>query len=356
MFFFILNKDHLKSEHRLESLVSRESSFLFNNVLLLVSAFAVLWGTLFPVLSEAVTGSKVTVGPPFFNKVNIPIAMALLFLTALGPLLAWRKTSFESLRRNFLVPAIISAVMAVVMVVGGMKPWQDAGSFYSVVALTLCTLVASTIASEFWRGGMVIAKHNNSNVFAGMLQLTRRNTRRYGGYIVHIGVVMAVVGFAGAAFNQDTEKELGYGETMQIGRYTLVCKSYTQDDNPNYGSESAILDVMRDGKKIDTMYPERRTFKSSGQPATIVAVRSNLREDLYLVYAGRNEDTGRPIIKAHLNPLVWWIWAGAHVLLIGTLIALVPNMAASRVVSTARERAAAIAEVKNTGTPVGAGD
>ena len=247
-------------------------------------------------------------------------------------------------------------LVAVALVIGGMKPWQDAGSFYSLVALTLCVLVASTIASEFWRGGLVIARHNNSNVFAGMLQLTRRNTRRYGGYIVHIGVVMAVVGFAGAAFNQDTEKELGYGDTLQIGRYTLVCKSYTQDEKPNYRSEWAILDVMRDGRKIDTMYPERRFYKASEQTATIVANRSGIREDLYLVYAGVNQDTGRPIIKAHLNPLVWWIWAGAHILLIGTLIALVPNMAPSKVVSTARERAAALAEVKNTGSPVGAGD
>jgi cytochrome c-type biogenesis protein CcmF len=356
MFFYVRNKDHLKSEHRLESLVSRESSFLFNNVLLLVSAFAVLWGTLFPVISEAVQGTKVTVGPPFFNKVNIPIALVLLLLTALGPLLAWRKTSTESLRKNFLVPTIVAVLVAVALILGGMKPWADVSYFYSLMAITLSTLVAATIFSEFWRGGRVIARHNNSNVFAGMVQLTRRNTRRYGGYIVHLGVVFAIIGFAGAAFNQDTEKELGYGDTMQIGRYTLVCKSYTQDDNPNYGSESAIIDVLRNGNKIDTMYPERRTYKASGQPATIVANRSGIREDLYLVYAGVNQDTGRPIIKAHLNPLVWWIWSGAHILLIGTIIALFPNMKASKLPSTARERERALAEVKSTGSPVGAGD
>ncbi|HYE26250.1 MAG TPA: heme lyase CcmF/NrfE family subunit [Clostridia bacterium] len=356
VFFFVKNKDHLKSEHRLESLVSRESSFLFNNVLLLVSAFAVLWGTLFPVLSEWVQGTKVTVGPPFFNKVNIPIALVLLLLTAVGPLLAWRKTSVDSLKKNFLVPAIVSVLAGVALIAGGMKPWQEMSYFYSLIAIVLSTLVAATIMSEFWRGGRVIARHQNTNVLAGMVQLTRRNTRRYGGYIVHLGVVLCIVGFAGAAFNTDTEKELGFGDSMQIGRYTLVCKSYTQDSNPNYMSEKAIVEVYRGGKLIDTMYPERRIYTVSQQPATMVANRSGIREDLYLVYTGVNPDTGRPIIKAHLNPLVWWIWMGAHILLIGTVIALFPNMQAAKALAGKRERANAVVEVKRAGTSVGAGD
>ncbi len=167
-FFFVRNRSHLESEHKLESLVSRESSFLFNNVLLLVAAFAVLWGTLFPVLSEWVTGHKVTVGPPFFNKVNIPIALCLLLLTAVGPLLAWRKTSAESLRKNFLIPALIALAVGVVLVVLGMKPWVDISYFYSLMAIMLSVLVAATIGSEFIRGGLVIARHNDSNIFHGM--------------------------------------------------------------------------------------------------------------------------------------------------------------------------------------------
>src|SRR3954453_24039019 len=169
VFFYVKNRGHLKSEHRLESLVSRESSFLFNNVLLLVSCFAVLWGTLFPVLSEWVQGTKVTVGPPFFNRVNVPIAMFLLLLTAVGPLLAWRKTSFDSLKRNFLIPSIVALVVAVALIIGGMRPWEDVAVLYSLMGITLSVLVAATIFSEFWRGGRVIARHNNSNVFAGML-------------------------------------------------------------------------------------------------------------------------------------------------------------------------------------------
>jgi cytochrome c-type biogenesis protein CcmF len=330
-YFFVRNRGHLQSEHRLEALVSRESSFLFNNVLLLVAAFAVLWGTLFPVLSEWVTGHKVTVGPPFFNKVNIPIALCLLVLTAVGPLLAWRKTSTESLRKNFMVPALIALATGVVLVaMGTIKPWTDISYFYALMTIMLSVLVAATIGSEFIRGGLVIARHNESNVFHGMWLLTRRNTRRYGGYIVHLGVIVTMIGFAGVAFYQNTEKELAFGDQMQIGAYTLVCRSYTQDDKPNYSSEWAILDIYKNGKKITTMYPEQRFYKASGQPATIVANRSTVQEDLYLVYTGKNPDNGHPIIKAHLNPLVWWIWAGAHLILVGTIVALVPNMQAKR--------------------------
>jgi cytochrome c-type biogenesis protein CcmF len=316
----------------------------------------VLWGTLFPVLSEWVQGTKVTVGPPFFNKVNVPIAMVLLVLTGIGPLLAWRKTSLDSLKKNFLIPTILALATAAALIVGGVRPWRDISYFYSLMAISLSVLVASTIFSEFWRGGRVIAAKSGTNILSGMVQLTRRNTRRYGGYIVHLGVVIVIVGFAGAAFNQDREQELGYGDRMQIGPYTLICRSYTQDDKPNYSSEWAILDVQQNGKQIRTMYPERRFYKASEQTATIVANYSTLREDLYLVYAGQNPDTHRPIIKAHLNPLVSWIWSGAHILLIGTIIALFPSMKALKIAAVSPERERDLAEVAHTGESVGAGD
>ncbi len=240
--------------------------------------------------------------------------------------------------------------------VGGMRPWQDVSYFYSLMAISLSVLVAATIASEFWRGGRVIARKSNSNILAGMVQLTRRNTRRYGGYIVHLGVVIVIVGFAGAAFNQDKEQEMGYGDRMNLGPYTLVCRSYTQDDKPNYGSEWAIIDVFKNGRQITTMYPERRFYKASEQTATIVANHSTLREDLYLVYTGRNQDTQRPIIRAHLNPLVSWIWSGANILLIGIIVALFPNAAPAKVAVTAREREKALPETVGVSDPAGAGD
>ena len=343
VFFYVKNRSHLRSEHRLESLVSRESSFLFNNLLLLVACFTVLWGTLFPVLSEWVQGNKVTVGPPFFNRVNIPVALLLLLLTAVGPLLAWRRTSLESLKRNFLWPAIGAVGTGVVLVGLGLRPWKDASYFYSLMTIMLSVLVALTVISEFVRGGRVIGRHTGQRLFASMAQLARRNTRRYGGYIVHFGVIVIMIGFAGSAFNQDREQEMGFGDKMAIGPYTLVCQSYTQDDNPNYASEWAVINVFKGGKQIATLNPERRFYKASQQTSTMVANRSTPQEDLYLVYEGQNQDTGRPIIKAHLNPLVMWIWVGVWIIIAGTALALVPNAPAPvRVPAPARMETAPV--------------
>jgi cytochrome c-type biogenesis protein CcmF len=285
------------------------------------------------------------VGGPFYNRVAIPVALLLLILTAVGPLLAWRKTSFDSLKRNFLWPSIGAvAVMAFLMVTPaswgspfGLRPWQDIAYFYSLMAIGLCALVTLTIASEYYRGSRVIAGHTGQGMFASMVQLTHRNTRRYGGYIVHFGVVVVIIGFAGSAFNQDKEsdKGLGYGDKMQIGAYTLVCRSYTQEDKPNYASEWAIIDVFKGGRQIDTLYPERRFYKASRQAQTMPTIRSTLNEDLYLVYEGQNEK-GEPIIKAHLNPLVMWIWLGVWIILGGTVLALIPNAPAPVRIPAAR--------------------
>jgi cytochrome c-type biogenesis protein CcmF len=346
LFFYIKNRSHLRSEHKLESLISRESSFLFNNLLLLVACFTVLWGTLFPVLSEWVQGTKVTVGPPFFNRVNIPVALLLLLLTAIGPLLAWRRTSLESLKRNFMWPAVGSLFTGVLLVALGLRPWKDASYFYSLITIMLSALVALTVISEFVRGGRVIGRHTGQNLFASMVQLAHRNTRRYGGYIVHFGVIVIMIGFAGSVFNQDKEQEMGFGDKMTIGAYTLVCQSYTQDDNPNYGSEWAVMNVFKGGKQIATLNPERRFYKASQQTSTMVANRSTPQEDLYVVYEGQNPETGKPIIKVHLNPLVMWIWIGVWIIIAGTVVALIPNAVSVRVSAPARMRA----------EPVGAGD
>jgi cytochrome c-type biogenesis protein CcmF len=343
VFFYVKNRSHLRSEHKLESLVSRESSFLFNNLLFVVACFTVLWGTLFPVLSEWVQGHKITVGPPFFNRVMIPVALLLLLLTAVGPLLAWRRTSLESLKRNFRWPALGALAIGVVLIAFGMRPWNDMSYFYSLMTIMLSVMVALTVISEFVRGGRVIARHTGQNFFASMVHLAHRNTRRYGGYIVHFGVIVVMIGFAGSAFNKDAEQEMGFGDKMNIGAYTLVCQSYTQEDKPNYGSEWAIIDVFKGGKQIDTLYPEQRFYKASQQTSTMVANRSTMREDLYLVYEGRNLDTGRPIIKAHLNPLVMWIWVGVWIMIAGTVIALIPNAAAVRVTAPARIPAESVA-------------
>jgi cytochrome c-type biogenesis protein CcmF len=332
VFFFFKNKSHLRSEHKLESLMSRESSFLFNNLLLLLACFTVLWGTWFPKISELIQGNKVTVGAPFYNRVAIPVALLLLILTAVGPLLAWRKTSFESLKRNFAWPTVGAVAVAAFLMITppswgspfGLRPWQDISFFYSLVAISLSVLVTLTVASEFYRGGRVISRHTGQGMFASMVQLTHRNTRRYGGYIVHFGVVVVILGLAGAAFNQDKEMEMKNGDRMNIGPYTLVCRSFTEDENANVYSQWAILDVYKGDKKIDTMTPVREFYKASQQASTKPDIRSTFKEDLYLVYEGQSEK-GQPIIKAHLNPLVIWIWMGVWIMIGGTLLCLVPN-------------------------------
>ncbi len=330
IFTYILQRGHLKAEHHLESLVSRESSFLFNNLVLLVACFVILWGTLFPILSEYVVGNKVTVGAPFYNRVAIPIGLFLLFLTGVGPLLPWRATSLRSIRRNFIVPSIALFATIVVCLAVGVRPWKDGefdnGNFYALVAFALSASVMTAILSEFLRGAGVISRQTGKNLFAATYLLIRRNTRRYGGYVIHIGVVIVVIGLAGAAFNRNVERELALHDKMMIGPYTLECAGFTQDSNLNYNSEYAMLDVYENGKKQFQMSPEKRVYLISGQPQTMVAIHSVLSWDLYVVYEGTNPDTGQPIIKAFLNPLVSWIWAGVALIVFGTFIALVPSL------------------------------
>src|ERR1019366_8565778 len=225
IFTYILQRDHLKSEHHLESLVSRESSFLFNNLVLLAACFVILWGTLFPILSEYVVGNKVTVGAPWYNSVAVPIGLFLLFLTGVGPLLPWRATSLKSIKRNFVLPVIALWVTVIVCLAVGVKPWKDGafdqGNFYALVAFAMSAGVLTAILSEYLRGAGVIARQTRRNLVVATWLLTRRNTRRYGGYIIHIGVVIVVIGLAGAAFNRNVESEMALHDKISIGPYTL---------------------------------------------------------------------------------------------------------------------------------------
>jgi cytochrome c-type biogenesis protein CcmF len=324
---FLKNRDYLRSDNQLDSMLSRESSFLFNNLILLVACVAVLAGTLFPVLSEAVRGSKISVGPPFFNRVNIPIAMFLLFLTGVGPLLAWRKTSTESLRKNFGYPLLGGVIAAAVGMALGLR------NFYVTLCVLLSAFVTLTILSEFFRGARVIAARTGSNLLSSAAQLTMRNTRRYGGYIVHFGMVLVFIGICGQAFNQDKQMDMTPGSVMTIGPYKLHLQNFDSDQQPNYSSERATIDVDRGGRSVMMLYPQRRFYPSNEESGTMVAISSTLKEDLYVVYAGRSQDTNQPVIHAYLNPLVKWIWLGGAVVVLGTILALLPNRQAVMVMS-----------------------
>ncbi len=322
---FWRQRGHLAPEHRVGSLLSRESSFLFNNILFGLACFAVLCGTLFPILSEYVSGNRIEVGAPFYNRVMIPIGAALLLLMGIGPLLAWRTGSLEALRRNIGKPAAAAALTAVFLLASGERPWSDSGAFYAFLMWTLSIFVIAAVAAEFGRGARVISRQTGQGLLRSALTLTRRNTRRYGGYIIHFGVAVIFIGFSGSAFNQTAQREMGVGDTLQVGPYTLVAQSLTEDTTPNYDAEYALLDVRESGRSIGTLAPSFRFYQASQQGQTLVGLRSTLAGDLYTVYEGKNQDTGRPIIKVFLNPLVSWIWIGVLLTVAGTAVALAPG-------------------------------
>lgn len=332
---YLKNRDYLKSENQLDSIVSRESSFLFNNLVLLVACIAVLSGTLFPVFSEWFTGSKISVGKPFFDKVNIPLGLLLLFLTGVGPLLAWRKTSAESLRRNFLWPSVMGVVGAGVMFALGYT------NFYSIVCFALCAFVAATIVQEFYRGARVVRVRTGASWVTSCVDLTMRNTRRYGGYIVHFGMVLIFIGLAGAAFNQDVQKEMPIGSTIRIGPYELLLQTVDQRQLPNYTADRMIFEVLKNNRPVMMLYPEKRDFHTGQANGTMVAIYSTLREDLYVVYAGMSPDGSTPVIHVFLNALVKFIWFGGVVVVLGTIVALLPERRAVLVLAGAKEPAPA---------------
>jgi len=318
-YLILARLDYLKSESQLESIVSRESTFLFNNLLLLASCCAILWGTLFPAISEALAGEKISVGPPFFNRVNVPLGLFLLLLTGIGPLIAWRRSSLDSLRRAFLWPALAGVAVVAVLAAAGIR------HFYALVSFGLCAFVAWSMLSEYYKGARVIRSRTGGNWAAALVELTHRNTRRYGGYIVHLGIVCLFVGFTGAAFNRNTNAEVKMGGSFRLGSYEMKVTDIEQGDNPNYAWERVLVEVYRDGSRIGLLRPEKRFYKASQQGTSEVAIRRRLREDLYLNFAGMNADGDKVVIQAYVFPLVSWIWIGFAVLLAGTLVCLVPN-------------------------------
>ena len=312
----------LRSENHLDSMLSRESSFLFNNLILLAVMFAVLWGTVFPLISEAVKGVKITVGAPYFNKIAIPMGLLLLLLTGVAPLFAWRRTSLESLRRNFTRPLLVAAVIAVASFPFGVR------GLYPLMTIFLSAFVIATIVAEFYRGSRVIRQKQHVNWLAAATHLTHRNTRRYGGYIIHFGIALLFVGFVGNALSVDREAEMLPGDEFSLRNYRFALRELEQKENDNYITNRARIDVSKNGKFLTTLFPERRLYKSSQQPTTEVDIRSRLSEDIYLVFAGMTDDQERAVIHAYLNPLVMWVWIGGLVMVLGTIIALIPSQPA----------------------------
>ena len=328
--------NYLRSESDLESVVSRESSFLFNNLVLLASCFAVLWGTLFPVITEKLSNEKISLDAVWFNRLMVPIGLFLLFLTGVGPLFAWRRTSIDSLRKNFQWPGIGTLITAAALFAGGMRyP-------YSIISLSLCFFVTATIVLEFFRGANAISEKTQSGFIPAVIELTHRNTRRYGGYLVHMGMVLMFIGWSGHPFNETSIGEVAKGSTMKVGSYTLKVLDLTEGELSNYTWETAKLEVTKNGEFLEIVEPTRRFYKAAQQATAIVALRSRLNEDLYINYAARAGD--KATLQAYVFPLVEWIWIGVVVLIGGTLVCLVPSKVArtytrTEVVGVAKENA-----------------
>jgi len=322
-YLVITRREELKSRNKLDSFLSRESSFLFNNLLLLAVAFATLWGTLFPMISEAVRGIKITVGPPFFNTVTLPIGIALILLTGICPLIAWRKASVNNFFRNFLIPSGVLVTVFLILLFSGIR------EIYPLLSFSLISFVISSILMEFYRGVKARMRYDH-NVFRAFFNLLSKFRRRYGGYIVHIGVMLMFIGMTGiSAFSMEKEGVLKKGESMTIKNYKLTNIGVDQYKTAVADVISASLRVEKDGKFLGIMNPSKEFHTLQEQLVTEVAIRSNYKEDLYLIL-GSVQNDGSIFLKVKVNPLITWLWWGTYVLVVGTLIAWWPGKRSSK--------------------------
>jgi len=290
-------------------------------------AFSVLWGTLFPILSEWVRGTKITVGPPFFNTVNVPLGLLLLGLTGVGPLIAWRRASTSNLRRQFTGPVTFALVVLVLLLVLGMR------NFHALIAYTLAAFVAGTIGQEFYKG--IRARHtmHDESIPVAAVRLVARNRRRYGGYIVHAGIVILFCGFAGLAFKKDHDVQMKAGDVKELTdpmghQWKFVSQGTSTSETLNRFVTAVGLEVFRDGTRLGIMTSEKRQYFDSNkqpqfEPSTEVGIRTSAKMDLYIVLAGVRDETAE--LRISFNPLVVWVWIGGMVMAIGGLIVMWPQ-------------------------------
>ena len=312
----------LRARHELDSWVSREAAFLANNWILLFSAFFVLFATMFPTLSEAIVGERLTVGPPFFNKWMLPIGLVLLLLTGTAPLLAWRKSSIANVARQFAWPVAAMLVTGTAVYALGISVWE------SVACFALCAFVAGTIAQEFVVGAQVRKGATGTDIFTALVGLVARSHRRYGGYIVHLGIVLMFLGFAGQGFKQGEEALLRPGQQTTVGRFTIRHDALTVTSDGQKQMITGAVSVFEKGKLVGTMAPAKWFFnKHEQEPTTEVAIRRAPAQDVYVVLAGYDVATQSATYAVTINPLVDWIWFGFAVLALGTGIALLPERA-----------------------------
>jgi cytochrome c-type biogenesis protein CcmF len=317
----------LRARNDLDSWVSREAAFLANNWILLFSAFFVLFATMFPTLSEALTGERLTVGPPFFNKWMLPIGLTLLLLTGVGPLLAWRKSTRSNLVDQFMYPAAFALLVSGALVAFGVRVWA------SGICFALCAFVFGTIGQEFVRGAEVRRAATGTDRLTAMIGLVGRSKRRYGGYLVHVGIAVMFLGFAGEGFKQEEEALLRPGQQMTVGHFTVQHDALRVTNDAQKQMITGHVTILEDGKPIGTMEPAKWFYAKEPQPTTEVAIRRGVAEDLYIVLAGYDAAEQSATYAVNVNPLVNWIWFGFGILAFGTILAMLPESALAFAVS-----------------------
>ncbi|MCB0327367.1 MAG: heme lyase CcmF/NrfE family subunit, partial [Bdellovibrionales bacterium] len=314
----------LKNASRLDSIWSREAAFLLNNLVLVGAAFAILWGTLFPVLSEALRGIKITVGAPYFNKVMVPIGLALLLLTGIGPIIAWKKTTVEQLKKNFLWP-ILACVATSIPVYFFVSP-----SVPVVLSFSFCAFVLATIYLEYYKGITIRISTLKESFSTALIRLVSKNERRYGGYIVHFGIVLLFIGFTGSAFKIEKETRVKQGDYFEIGDYTIQFDQVTPTQNAHKDVITARFSIWKNQVPFAYMDASKVFYRSQipgepAQPSTEASIRRSLIEDLYLALISFEPENRSIYVKAIVNPLVQWIWIGGLFLILGTVVVMWPK-------------------------------
>jgi cytochrome c-type biogenesis protein CcmF len=316
-----LRRSQLRATNEIESVLSRESGFVVNNWLFMALLGIVITGTLWPKITDWLMGVEQSMGPQFFNMLGAPIGIFLLFLTGVGPLIAWRRATSANLRRQFKWPAISGVVAFAVLA------FATRERFEALAVLTWATgvFVVATITQEYWRAIGARMRHGE-NVLEALGTLMRKNQRRYGGYVVHLGMVFLFVGFAGAAFNEEHLENVSIGGNIELNGYRLEYRTARPIPAQHYGGAEARIALFDHGRPVATMRPERRMYWLEEQPVSIPSVYSTFREDLYVVLTAVEAD-GSATLKIYRNPLVNWIWAGGFTFVIGTILVMWPHPA-----------------------------
>ena len=311
--------DTLGAQGELDSVVSRESAFLLNNVLLVAATFTVFFGTIFPLVSEALRGVKVSVGMPFFNQVNVPLFLGLIFLMGVGPLIAWRRASLENLKRNFLWPAVIGVVAAGVVFVLGVR------SALAVLSLALAAFVTATIAVDVVRGTRARMRLGEG-IARALGGLMLRHNRRYGGFVVHLGILVIALGVTGSqAWSVQTETTLNRGEHAELAGYRVRFDGLAASEESNHFKVTGTFTVAGGPATGTVLLPAKKFYPQEQSPIAYVDYRLGLLEDLYVVLGDFARDGSQATIKLQVNRLVSWIWIGGLVLTLGAALAVAPE-------------------------------